>query len=165
MVANIPADSWIVDSGATYHMTPCREWFDDYEPYVVQIKLANGHQAQSAGRGTILIRTLVEWSDLRLVNVLHVPSFDRNLLSTRKIMTRSCKMIGTGKSIKFEKNRRVVIAAVLRDEVFVALIETRSSETCCAARAGSLHDWHERLGYIHINAIRTMARTGAVKDM
>jgi len=77
--------------------------------------------AQSAGRGTILIKALVEgeWSDLRLVNVLHVPSFDRNLLSTRKIMARGCKMISTGKSIKFEKNRRVVIAAVLRDEVCV----------------------------------------------
>jgi len=47
----------------------------------------------------------------------------------------------------------------------VALIETRSSETCCAARAGSLRDWHERLGHIHVNAIRTMARTGAVEDM
>jgi len=73
-------------------------------------------------------------------------------------------MIGTGKSIKFEKNRRVVLA-VLQDEIFVALIETRSSETCCAARAGSLRDWHERLGYIHVNAIRKMARTGVVEGM
>jgi len=127
MDANIP-DNWIVDSGATCHMTSRREWFDDYEPYVAQIKLANGHRAQSAGRGTILIRALVEgeWSDLRLVNALHVPSFDLNLLSTRKIMTRGYKMIGTGKLIRFEKNRRVVLVAVLRDEVFVALIETRS---------------------------------------
>jgi len=60
MDANVPADSWIIDSGATCHMTPRREWFDDYEPYVVQIKMTDGHQAQSAGRSTILIRALVE---------------------------------------------------------------------------------------------------------
>jgi len=164
--ANVPAHSWVVDSGATCYMTSRREWFNDYEPYVAQIKLANGQRAQSAGRGTILIRAFVEgeWSDLRLVNVLHVPSFDLNLLSTRKIMARGYKMIGTGKSIKFEKNRRVVLAAVLRDEVFVVLI-SRSSETCCAARAGSLRDWHERLGHIHVNAIRTMAPTEAVEGM
>jgi len=165
--ANVPADSWIIDSRATCHMTLRREWFNDYEPYVVQIKMTDDHQAQSAGRGTILIRALVEgeWSDLRLVKVLHVPSFNRNLLLTRKIMIRGCKMIGTEKSIKFEKNGRVVLAAVLRDDVFVVLIETRSSETCCAARAGSLRDWYERLGYIHVNAIRTMARTEAVEGM
>jgi len=121
-------------------MTPRREWFDEYEPYVVQIKMAHGHQAQSAG--IILIRALVEgeWSDLRLVNVLHVPSFDRNLLSTRKVIARGCKMIDTEKSIKFEKNGRVILAVVSRDNIFVSLIEMRSSETCCAARAGSLRD-------------------------
>jgi len=139
-------------------MTPRRDWFDDYEPYVVPIKMADGHEAQSAGRGTILIRALVEieWSDLRLINVLHVPLFDRNLLSTRKVMAGGCKIIGTEKSIKFEKNGRVVLAAVLRDDVFVSLIETRSSERCCAARAGSPRDWHERLGHIHVNAIRSV---------
>jgi len=99
----------------------------------VQVKLADDHKVQNADRGTILIRGLVEgeWSDFRLVNVLHVPSYDRNLFSTRKVMARGCKMIGTEKSIKFEKNRCVVLAAVLPDDLFVLLIETRSSETCC----------------------------------
>jgi len=164
--ANVTADSWIVNSGASCHIIPRREWFID-EPYVVQVKMADGHQAQSAGRGTILIRALVEsaWSDLRLINVLHVPSFDRNLFPTRKVMARGCKIIGDMKSIKFEKNGRVVLAAVLRDDVFVLLIETRNSELCCAAQAGLLRDWHERLGHIHVNAIRTIVRTGAVEGM
>jgi len=80
-------------------------------------------------------------------------------------MARDCKMIGDAKSIKFEKNRRIVLAAVLRDEVFVLLIETRNSESCCAARAKSFCDWHERLEHIRVNAIRTMAHTGAVEGM
>jgi len=70
--------------------------------------MADGHQAQSAGRGTILIRALVEdkWSDLRLVNVLHVSSFDRNLLSTRKVMARDCKMIREIDQVREERTRR-----------------------------------------------------------
>jgi len=118
----------------------------------VQVKIADGHQVQALVEG--------EWSDLRLINVLHVPSFDRNLFSTRKVMAKSCKMIGAEKSIKFKKNGCVMLAAVLRDDAFVLLIETRNSESCCAAQAGSLHDWHERLEHIHVNAIRTMTRTG-----
>jgi len=93
-----------------------REWLVDYEPYVVPVNVANGNQVASAGRGTILIRVLVEgeWSNIRLVDTLHVPSFDRNLFSTRKVVKRGCKMIGDAKTIKFEKNGRVVLAAVIR---------------------------------------------------
>jgi len=89
-------------------MTPRREWFANYEPYIVQVKLADGHQAQSASRGTILIRALVEgeWSDLRLVNVLHVPSFDRNLFSTRygkRLQNDRCREID---QVREERTRR-----------------------------------------------------------
>jgi len=82
--ASVNADSWIVDSGASCHMTPHREWFVDYEPYAVPVNVANGNQVLSAGRGTI--GTLVEskWNNLRLINVLYVSSFNRNLFSTRK---------------------------------------------------------------------------------
>jgi len=58
--ASVTVDSWIIDSGASYHMTPRREWFVDYEPYVVSVNMANGNKVPSAGRGTILIKALVE---------------------------------------------------------------------------------------------------------
>jgi len=74
-------------------------------------------------------------------------------------------MIGEAKSIKFEKNGRVVLAEVKRDRAFVLLIKMRNDESCCAARAGSLRDWHERLGHVYVDAIRTMARMGAVEGL
>jgi len=115
----------------------------------VPVNVANGNQVLSAGHGTILIRSLVEdkWSNLRLINVLHVPSLDRNLFSTRKIVEKGCKMIGDAKTIKFEKNGRIVMMVmvmIIRDDVFVLLIEVRNSESCRPAqvevRAGSLRD-------------------------
>jgi len=117
----VNTDYWIVDSGASCHMTSHREWFVDYEPYAVPVNVANGNQVLSEGRSTILIRSLVEneWSNLRLINVLHVPSLDRNLFSTRKIVEKGCKIIGDAKTIKFEKNGRIVMMAVIRDGVFV----------------------------------------------
>jgi len=101
----------------------------------VPVNVANGNQISSAGRGTILIRALVEteWSEYRLVNVLHVPSFDRNLFLIPTVVESSCKMIGDAKSSKFEKNGSVVLAAVKRDRAFVLLIEMRNSESCRVA--------------------------------
>jgi len=132
----------------------------------VPVNVANGNQVSSADRGTILIRVLLEgkWSEHRLVKILHVRSFDRNLFMTLTVVKRGCKMIGNAKTIKFEKNGRVVLAAIKRDRVFVLLIEMRNSESCRAARAGSLRDWHERLGHVHADAIRTIARTGTVES-
>jgi len=72
-------------------------------------------------------------------------------------------MIGDAKSIKFEKNRRIVLATIKRDRAFVLFIETHNSESCCVARAESFRDWHERLAHVHIDAIRTMACTVAVE--
>jgi len=80
----------------------------------VPVNVADGYQVPNVGRDTILIRALVKkkWSNLRLINVLHVSSFDENLFSIPKIVKRGCKMIDDAKSIKFEKDGRVVLAAV-----------------------------------------------------
>jgi len=82
---------------------------------------------------------------------------------------KGCKMIGDAKTIKFEKNGRIVVMAVIRDSVFVLLIEVRNSESCRPAqgevRAGSLRDWHERFGHVHVDAIRKMANIGVVEGL
>jgi len=60
----------------------------------VPVNVANGYQVPNAGCGTILIGHSLKWNNLRLVNVLHVPSFDRNLFSTPRDVEKGCKMIG-----------------------------------------------------------------------
>jgi len=87
--------------------------------------MADGYQVPSAGRGRILIKALVEgeWRNLSLMNVLHMPSFDRNLFSIPNVLERGYKMIGDAKSIKFENDEGVVVAAVKRDGVFVLSIK------------------------------------------
>jgi len=45
------------------------------------------------------------------------------------------------------------------------VFETRNSESYRAARAGLLRDSYERLGHVHVDAIRTMARTGTVEGL
>jgi len=45
----------------------------------------------------------------------------------------------------------------------------RNSESCRAVRVevkmGSLRDWHERLGHVHVDAIRKMANIGTVEGL
>ncbi|KAJ3474116.1 hypothetical protein NLI96_g12644 [Meripilus lineatus] len=43
---------WLVDSGATSHMTPHRHWFHTFVPWRVPVRIANGQIIYSEGKGT-----------------------------------------------------------------------------------------------------------------
>ena len=75
-------DSWIIDSGATDHMTSKSQLFHTYTPSPShkKIAVANGSLATVASFGDIYITpTLI------LKNVLHVPKLSANLVSIQKL--------------------------------------------------------------------------------
>ena len=75
-------DSWIIDSGATDHMTPKSQLFHTYtsSPSNKKIAWANGSLATVASFGDIYITpTLI------LKNVLHVPKLSAKLVSIQKL--------------------------------------------------------------------------------
>ena len=49
------SNHWLVDSGATSHMTPHRLWFYTMVPHRVPVRLANGVIIYSEGKGTVLL--------------------------------------------------------------------------------------------------------------
>ena len=75
-------DSWIIDSGASYHMTSKYQLFNTYTPSPSNNKIvvANGSLVTVVGFGGIYITpTLI------LKNVLHVPKLSVNLVSIQKL--------------------------------------------------------------------------------
>lgn len=81
-VARSPSTSWIVDSGASEHMTGDKSLFSTYTPCqdYHTIRIANGSHSKVAGTGTIyLSRNLI------LHSVLFVPDLDCNLISVSRI--------------------------------------------------------------------------------
>ena len=79
---HIPYDPWIIDSGATDHMTSCSKLFSSYNPSAgnQKIKIADGSFSAVIGTGSIYIS-----SSLVLKNVLYVPNLSCNLLFKSKI--------------------------------------------------------------------------------
>ncbi|KAE8703963.1 hypothetical protein F3Y22_tig00110462pilonHSYRG00425 [Hibiscus syriacus] len=55
------ADIWLIDSGATYHMTSIREWFHHYEPVLGgSVYSCNDHALEIVGVGTIKLNIKIE---------------------------------------------------------------------------------------------------------
>ncbi len=56
---------WNADTGATSHMTPHRNWIQNYTPYRVPIKLADHRIIYSEGMGSVLFRPIINGKQLR----------------------------------------------------------------------------------------------------
>ena len=75
------AMSWVVDSGASFHITSHKEYFTSYTSGVTgQVRMGNSGASTIVGKGTICIETN---TGCRLVldDVRHVPDIRLNLLS------------------------------------------------------------------------------------
>ena len=85
------ANSWVMDSGATDHMTHSPHFFLTYSPCPSSKKIAtaNGSFITVAGIGDVKLKL-----SLVLKNVLHVPTLSTNLISIQKLTQDSnCNVI------------------------------------------------------------------------
>ena len=76
-------NNWILDTGATHHMSPHESVFQTYTPVDKnhRVFIANGGALMVGGKGTIKIKGIT------LKNVLHVPDLKTNLLSLAQLVT------------------------------------------------------------------------------
>ncbi|XP_054729426.1 uncharacterized protein LOC129238425 [Anastrepha obliqua] len=83
-------DSWVLDSGATDHMSKRRDWFTTFEQYNDIVKVGEGRAIKAAGKGDInvLVNDSQEWVQKVLTNVLYVPDIIYNLFSQTKALDR-----------------------------------------------------------------------------
>jgi hypothetical protein len=90
-------DVWLINSGASYHMTPHREWFSEYEKYDGgDVFLGDDSTAKILGCGRV--KLLLKDGRIRtLPGVLHIPKLARSLISVSKLDDAGVKTV-------FEKN-------------------------------------------------------------
>ena len=98
---------WIVDSGATCHMSNDEAQFVDLRKLTSpqKVTLGDGHSLDATAEGTVKLETLLpdgSTKECRLNNVLLVPKLSYSLLSVSKAST-------AGKTTKFDKTRCKII--------------------------------------------------------
>jgi hypothetical protein len=78
-------DVWLIDSGASYHMTPHREWFYEYERYEGgEVFLGDESTTKIVRRGRVRL-ILQDGRSRTLPVVLHILGLERNLISVSKM--------------------------------------------------------------------------------
>lgn len=146
---------WIIDSGASDHMTNCSKLFSIYSPCAghKKVKIVYGTFSTIAGVGSIPIS-----KTLTLHNVLHVPNLSCNLLSISKLtQDLNCLAIFDSSTCKFQElsSGRMIGSSKEVDGLY--LFEDKSSpkeklqKNCLNSIL--IHEdeeimlWHYRLGH------------------
>ena len=72
---------WIIDSGASLHVSPHKEWFTSYVATKDHVRLGNEQTCEILGVGDVQLK-FQNGSSFMLKNVRHVPAITKSLIST-----------------------------------------------------------------------------------
>ena len=168
--ANFSEHAWIIDSGATSHMTPIRSYLNDYIKYEQpkEIMMGTGLIAEALGEGKVHYSS-GEFSG-RLNSVLYVPKLQENLLSLCKATSLGYSVEFTGGEVRFKEDESIKLVGFQAEKnLYVVELKPRQpfpdEDSQIALLTASLNDWHKRLGHIGQDAVIQLAKSHAVLGM
>ena len=162
-VSSSQVSKWIVDSGATQHMTPNRQAFDTYETISSRnVFLGDNGMVEALGKGSILVESQVKGKvkKIRVYDVLHVPKLHANLLSVSKLVSRGLKVhFNKTGCIVWTQEGEMLAMASLEDNLYqMQLKKVNGAEVNTLAHTSdhNMELWHKRLGHLNVTSMKTL---------
>ena len=154
-------ESWIIDSGASRHMTNHKEWYKTLRPTEQSILVAVGNDAKCPAKGTGTISFVSSTGDTKdLSDVLYVPDIGRNLLSVSAITDRGLKVhFDQQSAVILDKKDNIVGRGSRQDNLYVL------SAFSAQVHKGTSKLWHERFGHISFAVLKEMQKQGLVANL
>ncbi|PKU62264.1 Retrovirus-related Pol polyprotein from transposon TNT 1-94 [Dendrobium catenatum] len=157
----IPSQDWIIDSGASNHLTPDLSNLQYPVQYHGQdsVSIANGSQLPVAHSGQCLLPLPETPRKLYLRKLLHVPHLSHNLLSVSKLTTDnpvSVSFNANGFKIKDRKDRRLLLHGPLHDGLYQLRRPAVHKHMAFHANSNQETLWHSRLGHPHHGLLKDL---------
>ena len=160
---NDPRDQWILDSGCTYHMTPRRDWFLEYESLEGgTVLMGNNMSCNVVGIGKVRLRM---WDGLVKVleNVRHIPDLKRNLISLGMLDTKGYSYKSQGGVLKVIKGIIVVMKGMLKQGLYILEGATVVGESAVSLEKENVMKlWHKRLGHMSMKCKLELCKLGVL---
>lgn len=160
-------DSWLIDSGATSHITSNRRLLNTFDANIQsKLTVANNTKESVNGKGSCKISFVNNDGDTatgKLTNVLYAPQIQGNMISVNKLTESGYKLIFDGKSCDISLQNKSVAVADKVDGLYklrqcdkVNVCTSEKERKCC------IHEWHRLFGHRNADAIKTMFNNGLV---
>ena len=156
---------WVIDSGASQHISAQQERFINYVPISpITIQIGDGSQIHAIGKGDMVIRANA--IDITLREVLHVPSIGSNLLSVARIVDQGHHVLFAPSGCQIRSKEGVRVHGVREGNVY--LLKTQQGALMALTNrdaAATEEVWHRRLAHRNFRAAAQDALQKAVSGL
>ncbi|KAL4379562.1 hypothetical protein GQ457_02G035640 [Hibiscus cannabinus] len=157
--------SWIVDSGASFHVTPHGDFFSTYQPGDFgAVKMGNQETSKIVGIGNVFLKTN---TDCKIVmnDVRHVPDLRLNLISAGKLDDASYMNLFSGGKWKLTRNNMIVAKGNKQGSLYVTQGKICKGEANVTCGNSCLELWHKRLGHISEKGLQILAQKALIPEV
>ena len=149
------SDSWVIDSGASFHATSCTDCFTNYhEGQFGEVFLGDNKSCEIIGKGDILLQ-LEDGGQWLLKDVHHVPKLKRNLISVSQLFAQGYYPSLHPDNWKVTKGSRIIAKGNKVGNLY--LLEKPTEIGAAMTVMGSdAALWHQRLGHMSKKNLEVM---------
>ena len=163
--ASLKGEQWLVDSGCSQHMTPCRADFVSYHKMdkSSDIYIANDAVIKAIGVGTVAFEAALPDGTahtISLSNVLYAPDLSCGLVSNAQLTSDGARLVFEGDDCFVYDTRSgnpVLHATKARAQYPLNIVRTKSQLQAAMAvfyssvkvNGETLHLWHRRTGHLN----------------
>lgn len=153
-------NNWIIDSGATAHMTANKNMLLNHnKPKVNNVTVANNQKIriQSVGDVKQCLKLDGYVKEITFKDVQYIPDICANLLSVSQMVRKGCSVIFDLNGCKIIDARANKIATgTMKDDMF--MLDVTHSEIACAIKTDEASTllWHRRMGHASIKKLKIL---------
>jgi hypothetical protein len=158
---------WVLDTGATNHMTGERSAFSQLDNIVCgTVRFGDGSVAEIEGSGTIVF-SCKNGEHRALTGVYYLPRLTANIISVGQLDESGCRInIEDGILRIFEQGRKL-LARVKRSPSRLYILDLKIGRPVClsAKSEEAAWRWHARFGHLSFQLLRQLARHEMVRGL
>ncbi|KAL0345251.1 UNVERIFIED_CONTAM: hypothetical protein Sradi_4356400 [Sesamum radiatum] len=170
------SNSWIVDTGATNHMCANKHILHSILPssQPTLVYLPDGTTQSVTHKGSVSLHP-----DLTLIDVLHVPQFQYNLLSVSKLCLHSSievKFYSSHCLLQDLETKRIIAIGKLHKNLYmlnkssfspltIASLNSVQHTSCSGSESCNIVLWHRRLGHPSLTVLKHVPVVNSTETM
>jgi len=164
-VKHVETGGWVLDSGASHHITNDASAMSDMRPLddPIHITFANGERAEARGIGSVQLGGLTgtAFDYITLKDVLYVPEASVNLFSVPMAVRRGIEFEFAKEGCRVSKGSQLITVAPLSGGVYVIGPSPGVAAALSAKATPQL--WHRRYGHMGYDNMAKL-QTGQLVD-
>ncbi|KAH9733955.1 Integrase catalytic domain-containing protein [Citrus sinensis] len=157
------SSEWILDTGATYHLCPIKEWFTDFRNLESSaVVMGNDQPCRTVGIGTIRLK-MFDGMVRELKKVRFVLALKKNLISVGALEAKGYKVTIEDGIIKFTHGAMVILQGVRLYNLYYLKRGTTDETNVAETHSDTTELWHIRLRHAGEKYLQTLMRHELLK--